>query len=188
VDVLAVPEQYAHPPCSGDAAGEIRTAGGTRLHDFSGQEFDPRIVDSITTLRRSIDQAIDVPAGASLAHRRKNLSLLRLHGVTSVIILVQTLNRPEDWMNIKLAPVAAVFALASGCALNGSVNAPALPDDSSPVAGATSRGASTSATQQAAAAAPAGRTRAEVYAEALQVAKHHKSTMQEELEYFVPQH
>jgi hypothetical protein len=90
-------------------------------------------------------------------------------------------------MNIKFAALAAAFLLTSGCgALNGSVKPPAEPDVSSPVAGATASGGSTAGTQQASAAPRAGRTRAEVQAEALEAAKHHKSTLDEELDYFNP--
>jgi hypothetical protein len=45
-------------------------------------------------------------------------------------------------MNIKFATVAAAVLLASGCAQNGTVKPPAEPDDSAPVARATSSGSS----------------------------------------------
>ena len=87
-------------------------------------------------------------------------------------------------MNVKFATVATVFLLASGCAQNGAVKPPAEPDVSSPIAGATSRGSSTA--MQTSAGSPTGRTRAEVYAEAVQAVKNYKSTMQEDIEYFQP--
>lgn len=89
-------------------------------------------------------------------------------------------------MNTKFAALATVFLLASGCAQNGTVKPPSEPDSSSPVAGATSRGSSSIAMQQTSAGSPAGRTRAEVHAEAVLAVKNYKSTMQEELEYFLP--
>lgn len=88
-------------------------------------------------------------------------------------------------MNVKFATVATVFLLASGCAQNGAVKPPAEPDVSSPIAGATSRGSSL-AMQQTSAGSPTVRTRAEVHAEAVQTVRNYKSTMQEELEYFLP--
>jgi hypothetical protein len=84
------------------------------------------------------------------------------------------------------AALAAVLLLASGCAQNGPVKPPAEPDVGSPVAGATAPGASPAGIRQASTGPMAGRTRAEVYAEALDAAKHHKSTMQQDREYFKP--
>jgi hypothetical protein len=89
-------------------------------------------------------------------------------------------------MNFKLTAVAAVVLLASGCAQNAPVKPPAQPATNSPVASSTSSGASSTGTQQASPAAPAGRTREEVHAEAVEAVKHYKSTLQEELEYFQP--
>lgn len=89
-------------------------------------------------------------------------------------------------MNIKLAALLTTFLLATGCALNGPPSAPQLPDDSSPVASTTSSGSSLAGAQQASAGTPAGRTRAEVHAEAVEAVKHYKSTQQEERDYFNP--
>ena len=69
-------------------------------------------------------------------------------------------------MNIKFAALATTFLLTTGCAMNGTTNPPQLPNDSSPVAGATSSGSS-GGTQMASAGGPAGRTREEVQAEAV---------------------
>jgi hypothetical protein len=89
-------------------------------------------------------------------------------------------NPREDSMKFTLAAMATVFTLASGCALNGQGNSPATSAAGSSTAGATTAGA--------AQPRPAGRTREEVYAEAVEAAKHHKSTMEEEIEYFLPWH
>lgn len=89
-------------------------------------------------------------------------------------------------MNSTFAALATVLLLISGCAQNGQVKPPAEPAISSPVASTSSSGASSAGMQQASAGATAERTRAQVRAEALEASKHHKSTMQEELEYFVP--
>ena len=89
-------------------------------------------------------------------------------------------------MNNTFAALATVLLLASGCAQNGQVKPPAEPAVSSPVAGTTSSGASLAGMQQASAGPTAGRTRDDVRAEALDAARHHNSTMQEELEYFLP--
>jgi hypothetical protein len=84
-------------------------------------------------------------------------------------------------VNLKLAALATAFLLISGCsALNGETGTGA------PVASDTSSGASSSAAQQASAARPMGRTRAEVHAEAVEAVKHYKSTQQEERDYFLP--
>lgn len=88
-------------------------------------------------------------------------------------------------MNIKFAALTATFLLATGCA-NGPINPPQLPNDSSPVAGATSSGSSSAGTQMASAGARAGRPRAEVYAEAVEAVKHYKSTQSEERDFFNP--
>lgn len=88
-------------------------------------------------------------------------------------------------MNIKFAAVAATFLLTAGCA-NGPISPPQLPSDSSPVAGATSSGSSSAGTQMASADRPAGRTRAEVHAEAVEAVKHYKPTQEEERDYFNP--
>jgi hypothetical protein len=93
---------------------------------------------------------------------------------------VSIFNPAEDSMKLTLAAVAAVITLASGCALNGSGNSPGATAVGSSMAGASAGG-----TGQV---RPAGRTREEVYAEALEAAKHHKSTMEEEVEYFLPWH
>ena len=69
--------------------------------------------------------------------------------------------------------------------MNGPTNPPQLPNDSAPVAGATSSGSS-AGTQMASAGGPAGRTRAEVHAEAVEAVKHYKSTQSEERDYFNP--
>lgn len=87
-------------------------------------------------------------------------------------------------MNTKFAALAATFLLMTGCA-NGPINPSQLPSDSSPVAGASTRGSSGAGTQTAS-AGPAGRTRAEVYAEAVEAVKHYKSTQSEERDYFNP--
>jgi hypothetical protein len=89
-------------------------------------------------------------------------------------------------VNIKFAGLATTFLLTTGCAMNGPINPPQLQDDSSPVAGATSRGTSSAGTQQASAAGPSGPTRAEIYAEAVETVKHYKSTQSEERDYFNP--
>lgn len=88
-------------------------------------------------------------------------------------------------MNIKIAALTTGFLLTTGCAMNGPINPPQLPDDSSPVAGATSTGSS-SVTQMASAGGAAGRPRAEVYAEAVEAVKHYRSTQSEERDYFNP--
>lgn len=87
-------------------------------------------------------------------------------------------------MNTKFAALAATFLLTTGCA-NGPINPPQLPSDSAPVAGATTSGSS-GAGAQTASAGPAARTRAEVYAEAVEAVKHYKSTQSEERDYFNP--
>jgi hypothetical protein len=90
-------------------------------------------------------------------------------------------------VNLKYAALATAFLLTSGCgALNGETRPRGPADNSSPVASDTSSGASSAATQQASAARPLGRTRAEVHAEAVEAVKHHKSTSQEERDYFLP--
>jgi hypothetical protein len=83
-------------------------------------------------------------------------------------------------MKSTLAVVATVVTLASGCALNDAGNSPATAAVGSSMAGASAGGAGQ--------ARPAGRTREEVYAEALDAAKHHKATMEEDVEYFLPSH
>lgn len=65
-------------------------------------------------------------------------------------------NQREDKMNIKFATVAAAVVLASGCAQNGTVKPPAEPNDSAPVAQATSIGSSSVVAQTSAGAATAG--------------------------------
>jgi hypothetical protein len=87
-------------------------------------------------------------------------------------------------VNTKFAALAATFVLTTGCA-NGPNNPPQLPNDSAPVAGSTTSGSSAAGTQTAS-AGPAGRTRAEVYAEAVEAVKHYKSTQSEERDYFNP--
>ncbi|WLI88296.1 hypothetical protein Q4S45_16355 [Massilia sp. R2A-15] len=87
-------------------------------------------------------------------------------------------------MNVKFAALATTCLLATGCAMNGPINPPQSPNDSSPVAGATTSGSSAAGTQQA--AGSEGRTRAEVYAEAVETVKHYKSTQSEERDYFNP--
>lgn len=89
-------------------------------------------------------------------------------------------------MNIKFAVLVTTFLLTTGCALNGPIKPAQLPDDSSPVAGATSTGSSGAGTQQTSAGGSSGRTRAEVYAEAVEAVKHYKSTQSEERDYFNP--
>lgn len=89
-------------------------------------------------------------------------------------------------MNIKFAALVTTFLLTTGCAMNGTTNPPQLPNDSSPVAGATSSGSSSAGTQMASAGGPAGRTRAEVHAEAVEAVKHYKSTQSEERDQFNP--
>jgi hypothetical protein len=81
-------------------------------------------------------------------------------------------------MKFRLVAMATVFALASGCALWGPGNPTSTSAGGSSTAGATTGGV--------AQPGPAGRTREEVHAEALEAAKHHKSTLQEEIEYFTP--
>lgn len=88
-------------------------------------------------------------------------------------------------MNSKFTALASVFLLVSGCAQNGAVKPPSEPDSSSPVAGTTSRGSSSMA-MQTASGSHTGRTRAEVHSEAVLAVRNYRSTMQEELEYFVP--
>jgi hypothetical protein len=63
-------------------------------------------------------------------------------------------------VKLKIPVLAIVVLLASGCA---AINAGAPP-----------------ATREA----HVGRTRAEVHAEAVEAAKHHKSTLQEEVDFF----
>lgn len=70
-------------------------------------------------------------------------------------------------MNLKLRVLATGFLLTSGCALNGPVKSLADENVIAPVQSAAS-----------------SRTRAEVHAEALEAARHHKSTLQEDLEFF----
>jgi hypothetical protein len=72
----------------------------------------------------------------------------------------------ERIVNLKFAVPAAIFLLTNGCALVEPVNPPAPKD------------------QQAPAASPAGRTQEEVRAEAVEAAKHHKSTLSEDLNFF----
>jgi hypothetical protein len=88
-------------------------------------------------------------------------------------------------VNIKFATLTMTFLLTTGCAMNGPTNPPQLPNDSSPVAGATTSGSSSAGAMQAS-EGPAGRTRAEVYAEAVEAVKHYKSTQSEERDYFNP--
>jgi predicted ATPase len=83
-------------------------------------------------------------------------------------------------MKSTLAAVAAAVTLASGCALNGAGNSSATNAVGASMASASAGGV--------AQARPAGRTREEVHAEALEAAKHHKSTMEEDEEYFLPWH
>jgi len=97
--------------------------------------------------------------------------LLRLHAQTSMTILVLTLNQPEQIVNIKFAALATTFLLITGCAMNGT---------------STSTGSSSTGTEQASAALPTGRTRAEVHAEAVEAVKNHKPTQEEERDYFNP--
>ena len=66
----------------------------------------------------------------------------------------------EDIMNTRIAALAAVLLLASGCAHNAPVKPPSEPDDSSPVASATSGGASSAGTVQVASGRKAAGTRA----------------------------
>lgn len=101
-------------------------------------------------------------------------------------ILVLTLNQPETIVKIKFAALAATLLLATGCAQNGPTNPPEQPTGSSPVASNTSGGSSSAGTQQASASRPAGRTRAEVHAEAVEAVKNYKSTQSEERDYFNP--
>jgi hypothetical protein len=89
-------------------------------------------------------------------------------------------------VKLKFVALAATFLLTTGCAMNGPINPPKLPHDSSPMASASSSGSSSVGTQQASAGAPAGRTRAEVHAEAVEAVKHYKSTQSEERDYFNP--
>lgn len=89
-------------------------------------------------------------------------------------------------MNIKFATLATTFLLTTGCAMNGPTNPPQPPNDSSPVAGATSSGSSSAGGQTASAGAPAVRTREQVYAEAVEAVKHYKSTQSEERDFFNP--
>lgn len=89
-------------------------------------------------------------------------------------------------MKIKFVALSTTFLLTTGCALNGPASPPQLPDDSSPVASTTSTGSSLAGTQQASAGSYAGRTRAEVHAEAVEAVKHYKSTQSEERDYFNP--
>lgn len=51
-------------------------------------------------------------------------------------------------MNGKLAALAALSLLISGCATNGTVAPPAEPDPSSPIASATPHGAATTSATQ----------------------------------------
>lgn len=88
-------------------------------------------------------------------------------------------------MNIKFAALTTTFLLTTGCA-NAPISPPQLPDDSSPVAGATSSGSSSAGTQMASAGKPASRTRAEVHAEAVEAVKHYKPTQEEERDFFNP--
>lgn len=88
-------------------------------------------------------------------------------------------------MKIKFAALAATFLLTTGCAMNGPTTPPQLPNDSSPVAGATSSGSS-AGTQMGSAGRPAGRTREEVHAEAVEAVKNYKSTQSEERDFFNP--
>jgi hypothetical protein len=101
-------------------------------------------------------------------------------------MLVLTSNQPEKIVNIKFVALATTFLLTTGCALNGPTNPPELPNDISPIASNTSMGSSLAGTQQASAGRPTGRTRAEIYAEAVEAVKHYKSTQSEERDYFNP--
>jgi hypothetical protein len=129
-----------------------------------------------------------VPRGCSVAQPSgaSFFPLLRLHAQASVTILDLTLNQPEKIVNIKFSALATTFLLTTGCAMNGTATPPPAPSDSSPVAGATSSGSSSAGTQQASAGPRAGRTRAEVHAEAVEAVKHYQSTQSEERDYFNP--
>ena len=85
-------------------------------------------------------------------------------------------------MNIKLTALATTLLLTTGCATNG----PTTPTESSPAASNTSMGSSSAGTQQASPDRPAGRTRAEVHAEAVEAVKHYKPTQEEERDFFNP--
>jgi hypothetical protein len=76
-------------------------------------------------------------------------------------------------MALKIPALATVFLLMCGCALTEPGKAPAGNNDNAAVAA------------QSPAASPGHRTREEVHAEAVEAAKHHKSTMQEELDFFM---
>jgi hypothetical protein len=89
-------------------------------------------------------------------------------------------------VKIKFAALAATFLLTTGCAMNRPTSPPQLPNDSSPVAGATSSGSSSAGTPMGAAGGPVGRTREEVHAEAVEAVKHYKSTQSEERDFFNP--
>lgn len=88
-------------------------------------------------------------------------------------------------MNIKFAALGTTFLLVTGCA-SGPISPPQLPNDSSPVAGTTSSGSSLAGAQMASSGARAGRSREEVYAEAVDAVKHYKSTQSEERDFFNP--
>ncbi len=85
-------------------------------------------------------------------------------------------------MNIRWTMVAA-FTLLSGCAGYRGYQQP-NDLDIVPQAGITSSGSS--AGGQQAAGGPRERTRAEVHAEAVDAAKHYKSTLDQERDWFNP--
>jgi hypothetical protein len=169
----------------------ITAADSTQTPD--GEAGGARVSRLRSTEMRSVERPIAPrhPAAMAAADQaatswRKVFPLLRLHARTSMTILVLTLNQPEKIVNIKFAALAATFLLTSGCALNGPTKPPELPNDSPPVASTTSSGSSSAGTQQASSSSPAGRTRAEVYAEAVEAVKHYQSTQSEERDYFNP--
>jgi hypothetical protein len=94
------------------------------------------------------------------------------------------MNKREKIVNIKFAALAAALLLTAGCGtMNGPTHPPEQTDDSVGNT-STSEGSSAVGTQQS--GRPAGRTRAEVRAEAVEAVKNHKSTLQEERDFFNP--
>jgi hypothetical protein len=87
-------------------------------------------------------------------------------------------------MDIRFATLAAALVLVCGCAQYRKYPAPNDLDIGQPQADMTSSGSSTGG--QEASGGPRGRTREEVHKEAVEAVRNHKSTLNQELEWFNP--
>jgi hypothetical protein len=87
-------------------------------------------------------------------------------------------------MNLKFPILAMVFLLTSGVALAQPDKASADKDSNAVPAIAAASGASSISRQQAQDASAAVRTREEVHAEAVEAAKHHRSTLSLDLDFY----